>query len=76
MIYVGTRYQAEKWAKRLEGIEGGVEPYHAGLDAQVRAQRLKAWTQGDIRVIVCTNAFGMGIDKPDVRWVYHAYIPT
>ena len=76
LIYVGTRYQAEKWAKRLEGIEGGVEPYHAGLDAQVRAERLKAWTHGDIRVIVCTNAFGMGIDKPDVRWVYHAYIPA
>lgn len=76
LIYVGTRYLAEKWAKRLEGIKGGVEPYHAGLDAQVRGQRLKAWTQGDIRVIVCTNAFGMGIDKPDVRWVYHAYIPA
>jgi ATP-dependent DNA helicase RecQ len=76
LIYVGTRYQAEKWAKRLEGIEGGVKPYHAGLDAQVRAQRLKAWTQGGIRVIVCTNAFGMGIDKPDVRWVYHAHIPA
>ena len=76
LIYVGTRYQAEKWAKRLEGLVGGVEPYHAGLDAQVRAQRLKAWTRGDIRVIVCTNAFGMGIDKPDVRWVYHAYIPA
>ena len=76
LVYVGTRYQAEKWAKRLEGIEGGVEPYHAGLDAQIRAQRLKAWTQGDIRVIVCTNAFGMGIDKPDVRWVYHAHIPS
>jgi ATP-dependent DNA helicase RecQ len=76
LIYVGTRYQAEKWAKRLDGVEGGVQPYHAGLDAQVRAQRLKAWTQGDIRIVVCTNAFGMGIDKPDVRWVYHAHIPA
>lgn len=76
LIYVGTRYQAEKWAKRLEGIEGGIEPYHAGLDAQVRAQRLKSWTQGGIRIIVCTNAFGMGIDKPDVRWVYHAHVPA
>ena len=76
LIYVGTRYQAEKWASRLEGVHGGVEAYHAGLDADTRAQRLKAWASGDLRIIVCTNAFGMGIDKPDVRWVYHAYVPA
>ena len=76
LVYVGTRYQAEKWASRLEGVHGGVEAYHAGLDADTRAQRLKAWASGDLRIIVCTNAFGMGIDKPDVRWVYHASVPA
>lgn len=76
LVYVGTRYQAEKWASRLEGVHGGAEAYHAGLDADTRAQRLKAWASGDLRIIVCTNAFGMGIDKPDVRWVYHAYVPA
>ncbi len=76
LVYVGTRFQAEKWASRLEGVHGGAEAYHAGLDADTRAQRLKAWANGDLRIIVCTNAFGMGIDKPDVRWVYHAYVPT
>ncbi|MAI23869.1 MAG: hypothetical protein CL828_07415 [Crocinitomicaceae bacterium] len=76
LVYVGTRYKAEKWAKRLEGIQGGVESYHAGLDAQTRAYRLEGWIRGEIRVIVCTNAFGMGIDKSDVRWVFHACIPA
>ena len=76
LVYVGTRFQAEKWASRLEGVHGGAEAYHAGLDADTRAQRLKAWANGDLRIIVCTNAFGMGIDKPDVRWVYHAYVPA
>jgi ATP-dependent DNA helicase RecQ len=76
LVYAGTRYQAEKWALRLQEIEGGVEAYHAGLDAQLRTHRLRGWISGEIRVIVCTNAFGMGIDKPDVRWVFHADIPA
>ena len=76
LVYVETRYQAEKWALRLEGIEGGVGAYHAGLNKKLRACILRGWVNGEIRIIVCTNAFGMGIDKPDVRWVYHAYIPA
>lgn len=76
LVYVGTRYQAEKWALRLQGLPGGVEAYHAGLSAEVRTQRLQNWLNGDVRVVVCTNAFGMGIDKPDVRWVYHASVPA
>lgn len=75
LVYVGTRYNAEKWANRLQGLPGGVAAYHAGMSASTRSERLRAWLVGKIRVIVCTNAFGMGIDKPDVRWVFHAYLP-
>ena len=49
--------------------------YHAGLGALTRAERQAAWKSDEIRVMVCTNAFGMGIDKPDVRFVVHADVP-
>ena len=76
LVYVGTRYNAEKWADRLQSLPGGVAAYHAGMTAATRSERLRDWLEGKIRVIVCTNAFGMGIDKPNVRWVLHAYLPT
>ncbi len=49
--------------------------YHAGLDTPVKDERQKAWRNGDIRIMVATNAFGMGIDKPDVRLVVHIDCP-
>ena len=49
--------------------------YHAGLPSEERSKRQEAWIKGDTRVMVCTNAFGMGIDKPDVRLVIHADAP-
>lgn len=49
--------------------------YHAGLSSEVRHQRQDAWISNQTRVIVATNAFGMGIDKPDVRFVIHADLP-
>lgn len=75
LVYVGTRYNAEKWANRLHSLPGGVAAYHAGMSAETRSERLRDWLEGKTRVIVCTNAFGMGIDKPNVRWVFHAYLP-
>jgi ATP-dependent DNA helicase RecQ len=76
LVYVGTRIGAERWADRLKESGISAMAYHAGLDSKEKARRQKAWLGGDLRVMVCTSAFGMGIDKPDVRWVYHAYLPS
>ena len=53
-----------------------IDYYHAGLTTKERNDRQEAWTRGDTRVIVATNAFGMGIDKPDVRVVIHVDLPN
>ena len=58
---------------RLHGVSA--DYYHAGLDQEIRSNKQDQWIRNQIRVIVCTNAFGMGIDKPDVRTVVHADIP-
>ena len=75
IVYVRSRKNAEELAKVLsaEGISSSF--YHAGLGPQTRADRQLKWKDGTIRVMVCTNAFGMGIDKPDVRFVIHYDVP-
>lgn len=75
IIYVPTRHEAEKWAWRLRNVPGGAAAYHAGLPSSMRKARQHDWIQGHLRVMVCTSAFGMGIDKPNVRWVFHAFMP-
>ncbi len=75
IVYMRQRRKCEEIAAYLRA--GGVDAsyYHAGLQYQTRSDRQAAWRRGDIRVMVCTNAFGMGIDKPDVRFVAHADLP-
>lgn len=75
IVYVRSRQRAQEYSKMLQ--EGGFSStfFHAGLDNTEKDQRQKAWQSGDVRVIVATNAFGMGIDKPDVRVVIHVDCP-
>lgn len=75
IVYTRNR----KGTKEIAGLlnEEGVTAvfYHAGLDSLTRDERQKAWQENKIRVMVATNAFGMGIDKPDVRCVIHMDMP-
>jgi ATP-dependent DNA helicase RecQ len=76
IVYAGTRSASEQVARYLGGVLGEeVLAYHAGLERGVRAAVQDRFMSGDARVIVATNAFGMGIDKADVRTVCHATVP-
>lgn len=76
IVYARTRKATEEIAAflRSEGI--AADHYHAGLGYRMRSLRQEAWLRGDTRVIVATNAFGMGIDKADVRFVIHEQMPA
>ena len=75
IVYVRKRAGAEELARFLKakGIEADF--YHAGLTSFQREQKQEAWKKGEVPVIVATNAFGMGIDKSNVRWVIHYNLP-
>src|SRR5690606_25660002 len=75
VIYVRNRRETQEVAQHLINHGISADFYHAGLDTAVRAQKQDLWSQNKVRVIVATNAFGMGIDKPDVRFVLHLDIP-
>ena len=75
IVYVRSRARTQELADALNAAGISASFYHAGLGAQTRADRQAAWKAGRTRVMVCTNAFGMGIDKPDVRFVAHADVP-
>lgn len=75
IIYTLNRRTTEELAKTLEANGIRAVAYHAGLDASTRAERQDQFLKDDVEVIVATIAFGMGIDKPDVRFVMHYNIP-
>ena len=75
IVYVRSRKKTEELAAFLSSNGVSASFYHAGLGALSRSDRQAAWKDDRIRVMVCTNAFGMGIDKPDVRFVVHFDMP-
>ena len=71
IVYLRNRGRCEEVAAMLKAEGVSASFYHAGLGPLARTERQEEWKNGSIRVMVCTNAFGMGIDKPDVRFVVH-----
>jgi ATP-dependent DNA helicase RecQ len=75
IIYLRSRRKTVEIAEFLQKNRISAAFYHAGLDRHTREVRQNSWISGESRVMVATNAFGMGIDKPDVRFVIHPDIP-
>ena len=75
IVYVRSRNKTEELAAALTAAGITASFYPAGLPHSLRTTRQEEWKSGKIRVMVCTNAFGMGIDKPDVRFVVHMDLP-
>lgn len=76
IIYVPNRKKSKELCEQLIAHEITAEYYHAGLAPESKDEREERWRTGVSRVIVATNAFGMGIDKPDVRLVVHTDLPN
>ena len=76
VVYCQTRKDTKEVTKVLLAKNFSAATYHGGLDGETRKQKLQAWMNNDIRIMVATNAFGMGIDKPDVRFVLHYELPN
>ena len=75
IVYVRSRKRTKDYAEALNAADISATFYHAGLENQEKDQRQKNWQEDKVRVMVATNAFGMGIDKPDVRVVVHIDCP-
>ncbi len=75
IIYCASRAASERVAESLAGRGFLAKPYHAGLDAETRSRHQEAFLRDDTRIICATIAFGMGINKPNVRWIIHHDLP-
>jgi ATP-dependent DNA helicase RecQ len=76
IIYVATRREAERLAGLLRGRNIAAQPYHAGLPTSTRHHIQELFMQGELQVVVATNAFGMGVDKQEIRFVLHYDHPS
>jgi ATP-dependent DNA helicase RecQ len=76
VIYAGSRDGVDKLSQKLVADGVPALPYHAGLDKDLRAARLEQFLEAETAVMVATIAFGMGVDKPDIRYVIHADPPA
>jgi ATP-dependent DNA helicase RecQ len=76
IIYAGTRKQCESLHSELATVYPGVDYYHAGLSSEERDSVQNQYDKGSIRILVATNAFGMGVDSPDVRLIVHYQMPA
>ena len=76
IVYVRSRQRTKEMAEFLTQKGFSADYYHAGLSNEDKERKQNAWKLNETRVIVCTNAFGMGIDKPDVRLVVHTDLPN
>jgi ATP-dependent DNA helicase RecQ len=75
LLYTATRREAEEYAATIAEAGSRVRVYHAGLSRSEREETHRAFLADEVDLVVATNAFGMGIDKPDVRFVTHASVP-
>ncbi|MFD9467106.1 RecQ family ATP-dependent DNA helicase [Streptomyces sp. NPDC060027] len=75
IVYAGTRREAEEYAQELSALGFDSAAYHAGLSATERSRTHDRFRDGELDVVVATSAFGMGIDKPNIRFVLHASVP-
>lgn len=75
LVYLRSRGETKDIARFLQEQRISADFYHAGLSMEERSQKQEAWISGRTRIMACTNAFGMGIDKPDVRLVAHLNLP-
>lgn len=75
IVYCKSRRRTKEISELLQQQGISSDFYHAGLDQETRRARQASWISGETKIIACTNAFGMGIDKPDVRIVIHADVP-
>ncbi|AGH95263.1 RecQ family ATP-dependent DNA helicase [Pseudobdellovibrio exovorus] len=76
LVYCGTRKVTEEVAEMLQSKFKNVDYYHAGLGTKERTRVQESYVNGELRILVATNAFGMGIDQPDVRLVVHYQMPA
>lgn len=76
LVYCGTRKQCEELSEELAPDFSGIDYYHAGLENEQRHAIQRDFEEGRARILIATNAFGMGIDRPDVRLVVHYQMPA